>query len=318
MRAIHGVQRLPSAARTQGSRLQDPPGATSAPDDDAPDRGGREPLADAGIIATPPPPPVRQLAVVLAVVLPVAIALIGLLWTLAGGSGPTQGTEATTSGESLPQGLQDGVYALWARNADESAVRWDACQPIRWVFNPDGAPLGASEQFQLAIDRVAEVTGLDFAYIGETDELPRRDRESYQPDRYGRDVWSPVLISWRTPETTDVPLSEHDRAVAIPVAVGTSEVRNFVTAQIIFNRKLGGVPGFDDRRSSIGVTMLHELLHVVGLQHVDDPVEMMFPFPVLGDATFGPGDLAGMREVGAANPCLPTPTPKAITVEYQD
>ncbi len=246
---------------------------------------------------------------------PIAVAAVLLGWAI-GGRGSSDVAVADPQGQALVQQLEDGAYALWARNADGSAVRWNACEPIRWVFNPDGAPLGAVQELQVAMGRVTEGTGLTFDYLGETDELPSRDRRPYQPERYDAQHWAPVLISWRTPETTDAPLTENDRAVAVPVAVGDADERAFVTAQVIFNRELAGIPGFTDRRRSIGITMLHELLHVVGLGHVDDTGEIMFPFPVSGIAGFGNGDVAGMAEIGVQQPCLATPEPEDIEVSY--
>lgn len=310
--------------------VQSNPGDETAPEDDAPDEGAPDAPAFLSWPDTtpvewslppgePPPPdppgPVRRTAVVLAILLPFVVSVLGLVWAIRQGPNP-QVTRALDDGGASIERLEDGAYALWSRNLDGGAVRWNACEPIHWVFNPNGAPLGAVDQLQIAIERVEAATGLSFAYDGESDELPTRNRAPWQPDRYDRERWAPVLISWRTPATTDAPLTDADRAVAIPVAVGDQDERAFVTAQVIFNRELAGTPGFDDRRRSIGITMLHELLHVVGLQHVDDAGEIMFPFPVFGDADFGPGDLAGMREVGSAQACLETPTPANITVEY--
>ena len=47
--------------------------------------------------------------------------------------------------------------------------------------------------------------------------------------------------------------------------------------------------------------MLHELAHVVGLGHVDDPEQVMHD-TVLGKAASGDGDLRGLRAVGNG-PC---------------
>lgn len=259
--------------------------------------------------------PVRRMAVILAVLLPVLVSILGLVWAVTGGR-DQRVADAFPAGDAAIERLEEGAFALWSRNDDGLAVRWNACEPIRWVFNPVGAPLGAVDQLQVAMARITAETGLDFQYEGETTEAPRRDREPWQPDRYPPERWAPVLISWRTAETTDAPLTANDRAVAIPVAVGVPGARAFVTAQVIFNRDLAGTPGFADRRWSIGITMLHELLHVVGLQHVDDTGEIMFPFPVFGDNDFGPGDLVGMRELGKDHPCIETPKPSKITVDY--
>ncbi len=256
-----------------------------------------------------------NVAIVLAVLFPVAVVGALVAWVgLGRGELGATGAPAAQSGDVVV--VDDGAYSLWARNADGSAVRWNPCEPIRWVFNPNGAPLGAVAELQKAMERITEVSGITFDYLGETDELPSRGRPPWLPERYEAARWAPVLVAWRTPDTTDAPLGEHDRAVAIPVAVGNAERRVFVTAQVVFNEDLAGTPGFTDRRRSIGITMLHELLHVIGLGHVDDTDEIMFPFPVAGAADFGTGDVAGMAEVGAENGCLEVPEPEPIEVTY--
>jgi hypothetical protein len=42
---------------------------------------------------------------------------------------------------------------------------------------------------------------------------------------------------------------------------------------------------------------MHELAHVVGLAHVDDPRELMYA-DNLGHQAFGPGDLTGLAALG--------------------
>ena len=46
---------------------------------------------------------------------------------------------------------------------------------------------------------VSAASGLQFVYDGTTAEAPSKTRETYQPDRYGKQ-WAPVLIAWSTPE----------------------------------------------------------------------------------------------------------------------
>jgi predicted Zn-dependent protease len=45
--------------------------------------------------------------------------------------------------------------------------------------------------------------------------------------------------------------------------------------------------------------MLHELGHLVGLGHIDDPAEIMNPVSVRPLAGYGPGDLRGLAALGS-------------------
>jgi hypothetical protein len=54
-----------------------------------------------------------------------------------------------------------------------------------------------------------------------------------------------------------------------------------------------------DGAKLVRAVMMHELGHVVGLAHVHDVRELMNPKTV-GRTSFGPGDLEGLAELGAA------------------
>jgi hypothetical protein len=50
-------------------------------------------------------------------------------------------------------------------------------------------------------------------------------------------------------------------------------------------------------------TWLHEIGHAVGLGHVDDDAQIMYPVN-LGLEGYGDGDREGLRLVGATMPCI--------------
>lgn len=212
---------------------------------------------------------------------------------------------------------QDG-YAVWATNDDGSPVRWNPCEPIRWVLDPRHAPPQARDDLETAMDRITAATGLDFRFEGVVDEVPSRSRSPYQPDRYGAERWSPVLVSWVPAAATDVALSDNDRAVAIPVAVGDAVSDVFVSGQMVLNADKALPGGFEDRHASWGATILHELGHLVGLDHVDDPRQLMFTYPGFGPVSFGSGDRAGLEAVGVGAGCVEVPRPRAVEVTYQE
>lgn len=265
---------------------------------------------------------------VVAVVLGAALAVGGgVTWVL---SAPDR-TSVVEAGSDAGAGLVAAVdtpepgpgpepdpavvgYDVWARNADGTPVRWNPCEPISYVLNPDGAPPGAEADLARATGLVTAASGLRFRYEGRTDEVPTRDRSPYQRDRYG-DRWAPVLVSWTSPADADVPMIASDRGVSIPVAVGDGEADVFVSGQIVLNPDRPLVSGFADRQSSWGATLLHELGHVVGLDHVDDPRQIMYTFPGRGSVTFAHGDLAGLQEVGAGA-CLDVPDPVDVDVRF--
>ncbi|MBW3657773.1 MAG: matrixin family metalloprotease [Actinobacteria bacterium] len=277
--------------------------------------------------AAPPAPRGPSLGAVLAVVVGAIVSTVAIVsWVLGSATGPvaappappaagvTADADVSTSRE--PDPARDG-YGVWARNDDGTAVRWNPCEPIAWVFNPADAPPGVRVDLDRAFGEIAVATGLRFRFAGETDELPRRERSPYQPERYGEDAWAPVLVAWTRPGDTDVPLSSTDRGVSVPVAVGDGSRDVFVSGQVVFNPDRPLVAGFGDRRSSWGATILHELGHAVGLDHVDDPTQLMYTYPGDGPAMLGPGDRRGLAELGRGG-CVDVPAPVDVEVTYVD
>jgi predicted Zn-dependent protease len=50
--------------------------------------------------------------------------------------------------------------------------------------------------------------------------------------------------------------------------------------------------------------MLHELGHLVGLDHVDDPGQLMYPVTALAVTDYAAGDLRGLHRL-STGPCAP-------------
>jgi hypothetical protein len=184
-------------------------------------------------------------------------------------------------------------------------VRWNPCEPIHYVVNVSRAPAGSLEDVQQAISQVSAATGIVFVYDGPTTEVPQRNRAPYQPDVYG-DRWAPVVIAWVSQSETDIAFQKGDEyfaAVARPLAEGTPP--EFVSGWVAVNAGDPNPPGWNYPGAQ-GPTVLHELGHIMGLDHVSSEAELMEPSG--GDMTsYGPGDLAGLEKLGRDQGCLVTP-----------
>jgi hypothetical protein len=208
-----------------------------------------------------------------------------------GGPTPTSG-----NGERLlpPVTADDpsATHAFIATRGDGSPVTYDPCRPVRFVVNPTNAP----PEYLRIIDEVfttaSTASGLQLELVDDTTETARTNRPIFQPERYG-DQWAPVLIAW-TDETTIPELA--GSVGGLGGSAWSSDGPGsgwFVSGTLYIDIDVGS----DPERNRI--VMIHELGHVLGLSHVEDPTQVMNPSSVLSE--LGAGDLAGFASVGAGD-----------------
>jgi hypothetical protein len=200
---------------------------------------------------------------------------------------------------------EGGPYAYVSLQADGvTPVAYDPCRTIHYVMRPDGAPDGGEEVVRSALDRLSEVTGLQFIDDGTTDEPTTIDRAIFQPERYG-DRWAPVLIAWETEEQNPA-LAGDTVGQAGSTAVSLGKVpRVFVTGTVSLDAgRMPEILSFRDGEKPARAIVLHELGHLVGLAHVDDPDQLMYPEARREVPDFAAGDLTGLAAVGRGA-CVP-------------
>ena len=192
-----------------------------------------------------------------------------------------------------------------------SPVRFNPCAPLHYVINPALAPPGAAEDVHTAIQMTSEAAGLRFVYDGETDEVPVANRPTYQRDRYG-DRWAPILISWANGLHSADPDAGEEGGRPIAVAWSDAEVNDdgqavYVTGAAVFDASVTDLPkGFGGQ--TWGQAMLHEMGHVVGLDHVDAPDSVMNPVIGLRPAAWATEDRAGLWALGIGSTCVSPPS----------
>jgi hypothetical protein len=182
-------------------------------------------------------------------------------------------------------------------------VRYDPCRPIRYVIRDRHTPPGGDELVREAVAAVSAATGLQFVDAGPTSEAPRNDRPPYQPNRYGHQ-WAPVLIAWSDPtEDRDLrgPTTGEGGSTAVTLSrSGEPPTTGYVTGAVTLDApQLAGALAREGR-ATVRAVIEHELGHLVGLNHVADPTQLMYPQVT----QYGSGDRRGLALVGAGD-CLP-------------
>lgn len=171
------------------------------------------------------------------------------------------------------------------------------------VINSRTAPIEGRRLLAEALANIGSASGLRFEVEATTEERPSPDRAAFQPDRYG-DRWAPVLVAWSEPAE----LSELTGEVA---GIGGSTSIEHRDGQSVYvsgvayldGPQLAGILERDNGWAEARSVIEHELGHLVGLGHVDDPDQLMHPTG--SPRVTGPkqGDLAGLSRLGAG-PCF--------------
>ena len=190
-------------------------------------------------------------------------------------------------------------YKFLATNDDGTPVGYSPCRPLHYVINATLAPPGAERLVDDSIRTISEATGITFINDGPTSEAPSSTRAPYQKDLYG-DRWAPLLIAWTTPEQAPQlkgPVIGTGGSTHFSFGDGP---KSFVTGSL----ELDAPQIAEDLDRSEGAAyatavILHELGHVMGLEHVDDPAQLMYPEIGAPDG-LAAGDLNGLYELGHA------------------
>lgn len=189
----------------------------------------------------------------------------------------------------VPRGEGSFSFLQTQRGSDDP-VGYDPCRPIEVLVNPEGAPDNYDELVDTGLERTSAATGLAFERVGLTEKrdvmtgpFPRRE---------------PVLIVWATED--EVPDLAGDVAgIGGSVAVGQPGNLRYVTGRVVLDRDV--FASFEPEEQPFAQAIVdHELAHLVGLGHVDDPRELMYADNV-GVTTYGPGDREGLARIGSVD-----------------
>jgi hypothetical protein len=187
--------------------------------------------------------------------------------------------------------VQSSAYAITHTDFQGDPIAYDPCKPLRYVINPAGAPANYLSFVDPAIKAAQAATGLKFEYDGLTTDVASTREQATNSE--------PVLISFVG--TIDKPVAN---AETVGLGGSTYETINGQRQPNYLTGSIELLRSFFARESAAHATaaeqsvVMHELGHVLGLGHVQDRNEVMYP-AAHGQTAYGVGDLSGLARLGA-------------------
>ncbi|WP_300680309.1 matrixin family metalloprotease [Nocardioides sp.] len=182
-------------------------------------------------------------------------------------------------------------------------ARWNPCTPVPYYVNTAGMPRGAMTTVRQALAQVQAATGLTFRYAGRSRGVPFATGTNVAGmPSYG------FTIAWASPKKV-----RQLRGSTVAISGSWSQIaqlsptryaQQYVAGGLVIDRTERLRTGMG-RGRTLGFVLMHEMGHVVGLDHTRDTSQVMSAYLTSRSQTqYGAGDLAGFAAVGFGGGCL--------------
>lgn len=215
------------------------------------------------------------------------------------GAGPFGTRDHRGPAEAAPA-APAGSYRFWYLDRSTGQpYTWPRCRPVYVVANPAGIPASEHDDFvamlEHALDAISEATDQEWVHVG-----PTAHRAADANTR--RDVLGTVTISFMTaPDPTDEASAWAALALPRPDPLGAGVHYHTGVINLNAQRLVGDFGG--EVTPLVATTLMHELGHIAGLDHVGDPGQLMHDYYSLPDEprfeSYRDGDRAGLARVGS-------------------
>jgi hypothetical protein len=190
---------------------------------------------------------------------------------------------------------------------DGQPVRWDPCTAIHWRSNTARGPVGGLNVLKAAVAKIAGITGTTWVYDGASTAAPST---AYLP-KSPKSSTPPVLLGWTDGTSSDLLRGRPAQVLGMTRTVwfGTDDGKGHRTAAtraatVALDRTdhlpLRG-------KLSWSTTVLHELGHVMGLDHPSDGRQLMAATLPANATDLQTGDRIGLGRIGRAAGCVTVP-----------
>lgn len=192
----------------------------------------------------------------------------------------------------------DGLFRYFETEPVWGPTRWNPCVVVKWRYNP--AKQDRANGLALAQNAVAKLgaaNGITFQYLGLTSDAPE---SAFLGTGYHiRFTWDNRTSRFFNGAANDVKAVGIMRTAWGTGVGGRISPKEAIFGEIVINNSIPT----DDTRTE--VVMMHELGHVMNLDHVNSSAELMNPnYRYDSQPFWGPGDLRGLQSIGAAAGCL--------------
>jgi hypothetical protein len=189
---------------------------------------------------------------------------------------------------------------------DGQPVRWNPCQAIHWKANVARGPVGGLDVLKAAVAHIAYTTRTTWVYDGATATVPSTSALPTVPSNTNR----PVVIGWTDGTASDL-LRGRPAAVLGMTRTVWFGVDDGMGHRVAATRAAVVALDRTDRLPLRGVqswsaTALHELGHVMGLDHPADTHQLMAA-TLPNVSSLQAGDNTGLTRVGRLAGCVNVP-----------
>ncbi|HUR17375.1 MAG TPA: matrixin family metalloprotease [Acidimicrobiales bacterium] len=198
---------------------------------------------------------------------------------------------AAASAAIAPGGGDGGAFGFLFPNGANPG-RWNPCVAVHYSVNASKAPAGGEADLQEAIRRLGGATGINFVYDGPTAAVPNNGDSS-----------AATVIAWAAPGESNM-LTGSAAGIGGASGIQTGGYIRLTKGFVVIDSTRAVAPGFGGGVTQ-GALLMHELGHMVGLNHSADQAQIMYPTVTeRTPSDWGAGDRNGLTQVGATKGCL--------------